>query len=328
MANPLLIGGALGLGSSLLGGIFGSGDKAQSQELIAQSLRDYELMGIPPIEAQKLLLEELKSTGQLTPDLEQMVVQGPSAVGGIALDPAYKASQLKALDELSAIGDAGGMRLSDEASLEQALSKVRQSERGSREAIMANARERGVAGSGSELAAQLANQQNSAQNAYGSGLDIAAMAQDRALNAIMQGGELGGKLRSQEYGEKLDAARAADEIAKFNTQNQISTQQRNVMSQNAAKERNLSESQRIADSNVGTRNQQQQYNTGLYQQQFDNQLALNQSKANARGNQASNLQNSANSTQQMFGGIGQGLAQIGTQLSYQDLLKKKKEEGV
>lgn len=320
---PLLLAAGAGIASSAIGAAAASGDRKQASDLINKSIRDYESMGIPSVEAQQLVLEELRSVGQLTPELEQMVNLGPSAVGEISTDAGYKDAQLKALDELTSIGEGGGLRLSDKAQIEQALSQVRQQEKGSRDAILANARDRGVAGGGSELAAQLSNQQNSAQNAYAQGLDVAALAQDRAFNAIIEGGQLGGRLRDQEYGEKLNAARAADEIARFNAQNRIDMGQRNVNRRNEAQGYNLGEAQRISDANVGTRNQGQQYNTGLIQQQFDNQLALNQGKANARSGQASNLQSGANATQQMWGGVGQGIGQIGTQLAYADMLKKK-----
>lgn len=310
---PLLVGAGMGLASSGIGAASAAGDRAQAASLIAQSIEDYEKMGVPSVEAQKIILEELKSVGQLTPELEQMVVQGPSATSEISLDPGYKAAQLKALDELTAIGEGGGMRLSDQSQLEDILSQVRQDQRGQREAILANRRDRGISGAGSELAAQLEAQQSGATNAYKSGLDVAAQAQDRALQAIMQGGNLAGDIRGQEYGEKLDAARAADEIARFNTQNQISTGTRNVDRSNDAQRYNLGENQRIADANVGTRNQQESYNKGLQQDYFNNMLGFNQAKANARNNQASNLNAGANRTQQMWTGVGQGLAQGATQ---------------
>lgn len=312
---PAIIGGFAGLGSALIGRGSSGGDRDAAMALAQLSIQDYEAMGLPKIEAQRLALEELRSQGQLTPELEQMITLGPSATGEISLDPAYKAAQMRALDELSAIGEGGGMRLSDAAALEDVMGKVRSSERGSREAILANQRERGVAGSGSELAAQLANQQNSAQNAYAQGLGVAANAQDRALEAIIQGGSLAGDIRGQEFGEEYKKASAADEIARFNAQNQIGMGTRNVDRRNLAQQQNLGESQRIADANVGLRNDQQQFNKGLIQQNFNNQLAVNQAKANARSAQSSNLQNQANATQQMWGGIGQGLNQIGTQIA-------------
>lgn len=315
MALPLIAGAGLGLGASIYGKLSSDSDREKAGQLIEQSLKDYEAMGIPGIEAQQLLLEELKSQGTLTPELEQMVTLGPSAVGGISTDPSYKTAQLKALDELTALGESGGMRLSDEAALEDTLSGIRQQERGSREAILANARERGALGAGATLASQLENQQSSAQNAYATGMDTAGKAQDRAFNAIIAGGELGGRIRGQEYGEKLDAARAADEISRFNTANQIGMGTRNVGAKNEAQRYNLGERQRISDTNVGTRNMQQQYNKGLLQKRFDNQLALNQAKAGARAGQASNLQKGADANQQMWGGIGQGATQLGTQIA-------------
>ena len=324
--DPLLIGGGLGLGSSLLGGIFGGDDREKANQLIQQTLHDYDAIGVPPIEAQKLLLEELKSAGKLTPELEEMVVAGPSKMGDISLDPGYKAAQMKALDELSSIGSSGGLRLSDQAAIEEALGKVRSQERGSREAILANARERGVSGGGSELAAQLANQQNSAENAYKSGLGVAAIAEDRALDAIIKGGQLAGDIRKQEFGEKSDVARAQDEIDRFNAENRIDIGSRNVANKNAAQERNLNEAQRIMDTNTGLRNDEQKYNKGLYQTNFGNQLDLASGKSNARAGQANNLNKNADSTQQMWGGIGQGINQLGTTMAITDAMKRKKED--
>lgn len=335
---PLLAAAGAGLASSAIGAASAANDRDQAARLIAQSLDDYKAMGIPTVEAQKLVLEEFKSAGKLTPELEQTILQGPSAMGEIALDPAYKASQMKALDELESIGSSGGMRLSDTAALNEVMGKINSSNRGSREAILANARDRGVAGGGSELAAQLEAQQSSAQNANQAGTNIAAMAQDRALNAIMSGGELAGKIRGQEYGEKSDAARAADEISRFNTANRVGTQQRNVGSGNDAQRYNLGNDQRIMDANVGMRNTNEARNKDLMQKNFDNQLVINQSKANARAGQASNINAGADRTQQMWGGIGQGVNQIGTQIAtnqaadsrhddYMKLLEEKKLVG-
>jgi hypothetical protein len=313
MAAPLAIAALGGLASAGIGAASAASARGDAQRLIEQTLKDYEAMGIPPIEAQKLALEEFKSAGILTPEMEQQISQGPSAMGDISLDPAYKQAQLSALDELSSIGEGGGMRLSDQSQMEDILGQVRQQERGSREAILANARARGVSGGGSELAAQLGAQQAGTSNAYRGGLDVAAQAQDRALQAIMQGGQLGGQMRSQEYGEQSDAARAADEISRFNVQNQIGSSQRNVDRGNVAQQQNLGEAQRLGDANVGLRNQQQQFNKGLLQDQFNNQLAMNQAKGNARSNQASGIQAGGQATQQMLGGIGQGITQLGAQ---------------
>ena len=113
MAWPALVAAGAGLASAGIGAAEKSAARGQAMGLIQQSLRDFEQMGVPSIEAQKLVLEELQSQGVLTPQLEQEILQGDSKFGEISLDPAYKEAQLAALDELSSIGESGGMRLSD-----------------------------------------------------------------------------------------------------------------------------------------------------------------------------------------------------------------------
>jgi hypothetical protein len=108
-------------------------------------------------------------------------------------------------------------------------------------------------------------------------------------------------------------------------------QSRNVASQNAASATNLGEKQRIADANVGTRNAQQQYNKGLLQSNFDNQMKLASSKAATRIGGVSNqiAENSANNTanasafQSLVGGANSVANAIKTR---QDAADKKAEE--
>jgi hypothetical protein len=47
-------------------------------------------------------------------------------------------------------------------------------------------------------------------------MDQAANAQRRALQAIQQSGELGGRIRGQDFDEQAQKARARDAIAQFN----------------------------------------------------------------------------------------------------------------
>jgi len=50
-------------------------------------------------------------------------------------------------------------------------------------------------------------------------LDVSAQAQSRALQALMQGGQLGGQIRQQDFGEQSEKAQAQDAINRFNTAN-------------------------------------------------------------------------------------------------------------
>ena len=52
-------------------------------------------------------------------------------------------------------------------------------------------------------------------------MDIAANAQKRSLEAIMNSGNMGGAIRGQDYSEAAAKAAAADKINQFNAQNRM-----------------------------------------------------------------------------------------------------------
>jgi hypothetical protein len=104
------------------------------------------------------------------------------------------------------------------------------------------------------------------------GMQSAADANARALAAIAQGGQLGGQMEAQQYGEAANAARAKDLIAQYNA------------------------SQRY-DAQVN--NQQRQ------QQEFQNRLA----KASAYGGASGMSQQAADNTLGTWAGVGQGVGQ-------------------
>lgn len=151
------------------------------------------------------------------PALEQLAAEhlGPSALEGYAPDPKLASAQMRALDKLQEVGD-GGMTMQDQAVLNAAMGKVARIEGAGRAAIRNDMAARSALGSGAELAMALDNNQNASERAHQAGLDVAGRAQQRALDAIMSGGQLAGHLRGQEFSEKERIAAAKDAIAKFN----------------------------------------------------------------------------------------------------------------
>ena len=148
-----------------------------------------------------------------------------SAMEGVSTDPRLKQAQLAALASMQEIGNSGGMTATERAQLAKVQRDVAQADRGRREAILQNMRARGMGGSGMELLAQLQSSQAATDRASQSGLDIAGMAQQRALQALNQAGGMAGGIRGQDFGEQAQIAAARDAIAKFNAAN---TQQANM----------------------------------------------------------------------------------------------------
>lgn len=306
---------AMQAGGSLIGGVMGMMERKSAQEaqmrLIQQSVDDLQAIGVPPVEAQQIALEKLRSAGELTPELEQAFQQQNSGLLGIETDPRLKEAQMNALSELQGIGQSGGMRLSDQAAAQGAMDRIQSQERGSREAIAQDLREKSRFGGGDELAMKLANQQNSAQNANQVGLGLAGQAQQNALNAIMQAGNLGGSMQQQSFNQQSQQQAAQDAINRFNSQNSQEVAMRNANAKNEAQGWNLNNKQNIMNQNTGLSNQEQVANKSLLQKQFENQLTKAGAVGDVRNQQATSVSNYGKDQAAMYGKIGQGVGQAG-----------------
>lgn len=301
IAAPI-IGGMLGNAAS-------AGDRDRANQLSRTALEAIQGIRVPTPEEQRIILEELKRVGVYTPDMEVAYQQPDSEMKSISTDPRLKQAQLNSLLKLQEIGSEGGMSMEDRARTAELTGELARQEQGQREAIIQNMAQRGVSGSGFELASQLTNQQGSATRASQQGMDIKAQAEKRALEALMSAGTLGGQIQSQDFSQQAQIAEAQDAINRFNTQNRQDVQARNVTSTNDGKLYNLDQDQKISDANVGTRNQQQVYNKELNQQYFRNQMDKGAALAGQYQNQAQRADASADRTQQMYTGAGQGIGQ-------------------
>lgn len=300
VAAPV-IGGLMGANAS-------AGDRAAAQAAYQRAYSQFDNINIPDTEKMRLALQELTQQGIITPTAEQAEQLGISAMEGVTTDPRLRQAQMNALDTLAKMGEQG-LTATDLASLNQMRRSVGGDAQARDASILQNMAARGVGGSGVELATRLAANQRAADIAAQQSDQLAAMAQQRMLAAVSQAGQLGGQIRGQEFGEQADKARAADMIAQFNAAQRAGVQQRNVAGLNAAQAANLAEKQRVADTNVATRNAEQQYNKGLEQQRFNNQMALAGARSNALTGQAQQYQNQADSTAQMWAGLGRGVGE-------------------
>lgn len=299
------------IGAPILGGLLGaglsSGDRRRAIEAQKAALQQFLDLKIPDPAEQQLVLQEYEQTGRLDPRLEEALTLGESEFENIRLDPRLKESRMRALGELENLGLSGGMTLTDRANIEQALNESLARGRGQQESIMQRAAQQGVSGSGLSLAAQRDAAQAAQAQASAQQLQTLGSARDRALQAIIGGGELAGQMQQFEYGMGADRAKAADAISAFNLRNRQDVNRRNVASQNAAQQYNLGLQQRLAEQNVGLRNQQQQHNKALLQQRYQNELAKAQGAAGAYGGMANAYLGEANRTANQFAGIGAGV---------------------
>lgn len=310
------------IAAPIIGGLIGGKQTSDAMNAATDQQRAQlaALQGIalPDIEQQKLILALQQQVGQYNPNLENALHLGPTAMEGVNVNPEYAQAQHTALQSLQDIGKTG-LTAAEKAQLDLAMRGVAQQEQSREAGIMQNLAQRGIAGSGLELAQKMKSSQNAADLANQQAAQTMAMAQQRALQAISQSGALGGQIRSQEFGEQSDVAKAKDIINAFNTQNTQNVQQRNVGNQNTAQLTNLQNAQNIANQNVATQNQQQTANKALLQQQFQNQLSKVTGAQPTVNNISNLIANQGAQTGKMYGdvatGISKGITAVGQNMN-------------
>lgn len=299
------------LGGAAIGAASSSSDRDQARQQMQNAIQAYQNIGVPPVEATQIVLQQYRSAGKLTPELEQTFAQGDSDLSKISTDTGLKDAQLAALQQLQGIGEQGGHTLQDDANLQSILNRTSTEARGRQGAIQADMAARGLGGSGLDLAAQLSNAQNAGNMAGMQGLDIAAQQKQHALQAIMQSGQLAGQMQGQQFDQRAKVAAAQDAINRFNTQNRQDVAARNTGAVNQTNQYNLTNDQRIQDQNTGLANYQEQYNKGQIQQNYVNQLNKAAGVTGQYRGAADYDSASADRNSNLWGGVAQGVGQAG-----------------
>ncbi|MBK7497363.1 MAG: hypothetical protein IPI28_18910 [Candidatus Omnitrophica bacterium] len=241
----------------------------------------YDSIRTPDPEAMKIKLEEYVQQGLITPEEAQVALQDPSAMEAIVSDPSLKEAQMSALGGLQDVAESGGLDANAKARMNDIAKSEGIRERGAREAILGNAAQKGTSGSGLEFLSQLKNQQEGADRVSDRDTQVAADAESRALDALINSGNLAGNIRGQDFSEASKIAQAKDAINAFNTSNRNQTNMWNVGNRNDAQRMNLNSGQSIANANVDNRNKAQIQNKALPQQTFENKLTLARAKSGA-----------------------------------------------
>lgn len=294
--------------SGLLGG-----NKAGKADKEAQRIRDraaQQIYGIevPDVEDLQYQLEQNKYAGDLDPQMLNNLGDIESEYGNISADPRFQTAQYQSLGGLDDIINSGGMTLNDKLLSDNAMRAATTQSSREQGAITRELAERGLAGSGQELAMRLAAQQNSANTQAQAAQQTAANAQQRALDAMMQRGNMAGNMQSASYEQQNKAASAKDLIKQFNINNAYDVQGRNADISNAGQERNLNSRQAFTDGNTAIRNGNVVSNTGAIQQTFDNKLDKGAAAMGAATGQAASRTNQANQIRDEYAGYGQAAA--------------------
>ena len=224
--------------------------------------------------------------GQITPEEAQFRILADSKAAGVTAPPELVAAQTNALGKISEIANQGGMTAIDKARLLDIQEQQSARTRGEQEALLQEAQRRGVAGAGTEIANRMISQQAGATRSAAAGVNVAAEAQRRALEAIQAQGTMAGQMRTSDVNEQQARANAADAVAKYNNSFQNSTAAANVANRNAANVANLAERQRVSEFNIGQAEREAAARIGAAQTGWSNTVNQVQNAGNLAAGQA------------------------------------------
>ncbi len=303
---PALLGAAGSILGNVFGGIFSGSDRDAAERLFQESYDEINKLGLPPDLSKPIILEKFKQAGLLTPEAEQAIDAGVSKVSQIQSNPELAKAQMDALKDLQMRGKVG-LGAEDRLAIAKIRQQAARNAEAKRQQILQQMQARGIAGSGAELATQLAASQAAAEQEGMEGLEVASQASQRALQALQGAGTMAGQIRGQEFGEEQAKAAAADELNRFNVSNLINQQARNVGARNAAQQFNIQGAQRASDLNVSQGNQELQRQKEAQRQYYQDKFAQAQAKARALQEQAAQKAGEAGRKQQSFSQIGSAI---------------------
>jgi len=298
---------AAGIASSLIGA--SAANKISKRAMAQQKAIHDEMMarlnaiGIPAIEAQRIMLKDPQLAAELVPELAGELAQVNTAMGDLQADPELKGMQMDALSGIQQRAE-GGLTPEDVIELNAIRRDATAGLKGQDASIMQNMEQRGLGGAGAELQQRMMAKQDAERAASEAGDRQAAQNYAAKMAALQQMGNVSTQMRGQDFGEQSQVASAKDAMAQFN----VANRQRDIDRSNVAQAGNLSNQQNIMNAATGNRNQEQIHNKGLHQQKFNNEMAkatgqnaLSQNLSNAAGQSGANQ---AANTSNMWSGIG------------------------
>lgn len=297
----------MGMFSSL----FGSAGSDKADRLRQQAIDAFNAIVTPELAELQVQLEHAVEAGTLTPEQAEANLLSSNAFNNIVTDPSLAGAQKQALLALQDVGMQGGLTAIDKARLNDIANEQNQVARGRNESILQSARQRGMGGSDITTVNQLLNEQSAADRAANRGTQVAADAEARALQALIQAGQTAGQIRGQEFGEQATKAQAENAIDLFNKQTLNQTNLYNVDAANRAAAANLANKQAISNANTGTTNAERMQHAGAVQQRFSDEMAKAQGVAGVYNNWANDAAAASRSEHAADQALLGGLVQTG-----------------
>lgn len=299
-----IIGGAGGL---LMGLLSGDDDNEAAAKL--QAAADaINTIPIPDID-KAIALQQFQQSGTFSPELLEKIQLELDKKTILKEDPQNRANQQLALNALKELSQTG-MSAIDRAQIAEIRSQVAQDQQARQQQILQEAQQRGQAGGGQEMAAQLMSSQAGSQQAAKSAMQQAATAAQARQNALSQFGTMAGQVRSADVGTQQFNIQNELARQKFLDQNSLARQQANIAAINQARMTNLQRQQQVGDLNVQAANQELARQRQAQYQKFMAQLAKQSAVGNIYGTQAGLAQQQSQAEASGFANMMSGIGQF------------------
>lgn len=266
-AADTVIGSGIAAGNdkALASNELGTANADQTQAISAlQNIYNTIASMLPPsLQSEAAPLAKLAYTGEYNVDDITAAVQHVSALNGIQLDPSAMSAQVEALNQYQQIAQGSGFTPIERAGIAQSQNLIQTQNTGANASIIQQMQQAGGGSTVDSTAARIMSQQNANQNASLAGANIAAASQQRAISALSGVADTGKSIAGQEANLAVTKGNATNAINQFNTQ----------LAQDAAK------SNQSANNTAAS--QEQTLNTGLQEQNVQNQFQSQNQKINA-----------------------------------------------
>lgn len=262
-----IIAAVIAAAAALIGAAVAAGDNAKAQAIredIARKYGDVRLPVLDRLVAQKLPPDAAERYSKMTQAMQ---------------------TQSDVLGKFNEVINEKGETADDRAAYLRMRNEAGGIANSTNSAVQRNMASRGMAGSGVAFALQQQGAQSAVNRANASGIQAAADARGRYMQALNQAGTLSGQMRGQE----LDAMKAQDAINEFNARQQAEADR---------------------------------YNAGINQQNFDNDMELREAEANARNGVAGGYDRQADRTRSTAAGVGNAASTMGGYETEEEKYKK------
>ena len=254
------------LAGSLIGQQQSKKDRARANELMNEALAEIERVGAPPDLSKEIIYNKFYNAGLMTPQMEQVIEHSVSSAA--AKFQSEQENVLKQYGQLSRTGRG----LDELVNFIKAQEAIAQQQKAREQTEMQRLKEKGLAGSGSELIFRTSGIQDANRQAAETALQMFASSAANRQSALANQANLAGQL----YGQQ-----SAIDLA--NTQNRRDVNQRDTARKQESERYNTETNQSLATMNTRQLNDELLRQTNARRDNWLDKLSLAGTKSSSYG---------------------------------------------